>query len=113
MKRKKDILIVELKPEFFDNVSICGIDGEIYIKKLNNSKIQKFIRKIGFNIAKESIFKLDNHSEIVVKSINGQNNIKDIAEILEKEYPETANQQLDRLVTFMYILEKKQIIKLL
>ncbi|MBS4534422.1 PqqD family protein [Clostridium sp. D2Q-14] len=113
MKRKeKEKNFFEFVPKKTEN-----IDWEINDKGLvqiiiwRNSWLDKIVQKI-FKTPKKTIIDLDEIGSVVWKSINGEKNIFNISEVIEKELGSKAEPINERLVTYIKILKNNNFIEL-
>lgn len=72
-----------------------------------HSIAQKFFHK-----PRTSHIGLDKYGSTVWKNIDGTNTVMDIVHIMEDSFPEEKNRMLDRVVTFMAILQRNHFISI-
>lgn len=71
-----------------------------------------FIAQKFFHKPRISHIGLDKYGSAVWKSIDGTNTVMDIIHIMEDSFPEEKDRMLDRVVTFMAILQRNRFISM-
>ncbi len=101
--KKINVKYVELVPCLNNGVYL---EKELNsIVKLNNSKVQRILRKIKVNVPEKTTITLDDKTRVIVENINGVNNLGDIVNILVEVFPEENNLLLDRVIYILGLLE--------
>lgn len=67
---------------------------------------QKFFRK-----PKVSYISLDTYGSTLWKMLDGKNTVQDVVEHMEQEFPQEKDRMLDRVVTFMSILQNNKFVE--
>lgn len=80
-------------------------DGIVSVMIDNNHRVQRFFRKLGFKIAKQTSINLDQYSSYVFLQIDGKRDIYTIGQNLKAEFGADAEPLYERLVTFIDFLE--------
>lgn len=78
---------------------------KMYHKGLNHKIAQKFFKK-----PKYSNIRLDELGSLVWESIDGENSIEDIANIIDEKYGAKADPLYKRLFKYLILLEKNKFI---
>ena len=100
MKDNEEIL--SLKFRICDNVEYKVDDnGIVTIFEKQDYKIQKFFRRLRFNIPLYKEITLDEISSEVFLQIDGDKTVKEIGDNLEKKYGEKVNPLYERLLIFL------------
>ncbi|WP_100065161.1 PqqD family peptide modification chaperone [Miniphocaeibacter massiliensis] len=76
-------------------------NGIVTILEIQNHKIQRFFRKIGFKIPEYRKTELDEYSSYVFLLIDGVNSIEKIGELLENHFGEKIQPLYERLLLFL------------
>lgn len=106
MKNNEEVLNLCFRKE--DNIKYTLKEGKIVIiHEPQYHKIQKILRKIGFNIPKYKNIELDIYSSYVFLEIDGIKTIKQIGENLEKEFGQDVYPLYERLLVFINHIEKQ------
>ncbi len=104
-KNNNKIKYVELVPCLNKEVYL---DKELNaLVKINNSKIQKALRRIKVNIPEKSTLDLDEKTRIVVENINGINTLGDIVTNLSNTFPNENELLLDKVIYILGLLENR------
>lgn len=83
-------------------------DQLVSIVSYQNKGIQKFLRKLSFNIPEVSKIELDKFSSFVFLQINGERSIHEIGQVLKKEYDEEIEPLYERLTIFLEFLKNQK-----
>ncbi len=104
MKSNEDILSIVYRR---NNRFIYEIedDGRVRILEEQNHWIQRLFRKIGFKIPRYKKTELDKFASFVLRNIDGKKNIKEIGELLKKEFGEEAEPLYERLLVFLNYID--------
>ena len=79
-------------------------DGIVFVKFVQEHKIQKLFRKLGKKIPKESVVELDSYSSLVFTNINGKNNIGQIIKNVQNNSEEEIEHLTERTLVFLEYL---------
>ncbi len=108
MAKKKKI-----SPNYLDSVPTCSAERPWHINDegmveidMENKGFYHFLAQKFFNKPRISHIALDKYGSVVWQSINGKNTIRDIIEIMKKEFPTEKDRMLDRIVTYMATLQR-------
>lgn len=80
-------------------------EGIVTILEKQNHKIQRFFRKLKFNIPMYKKITLDEHASFTFIQIDGKRTVKEIGELIEAKYGEDANPLYERLLLFLHHIE--------
>ena len=83
-------------------------DQLVSVVSYQNRGIQKFLRKLNFNIPEVSKIELDRFSSFVFLQINGKRNIFEIGQVLKDEYDEEVEPLYERLLIFLEFLKNRK-----
>lgn len=72
-----------------------------------NAIAQKFFKK-----PPVSHIALDRYGSVLWQSIDGENTVADIVELMKERFPDEADRMLDRVVTFLAMLHRNRFITL-
>ena len=81
------------------------VEIDVENKGFYHSIAQKFFHK-----PRVSHIALEKYGTVVWNSMNGENTVYDIVKIMEQEFPEEKDRMLDRVVTYMAVLQRNQFI---
>ncbi len=101
--KKKNIKYVELVPCLKNDVYLDEETNSLL--KLNNSKIQKILRKAKVNIPEKTTLVLDEKTRLIVENINGVNTLGEIVNILGETFPSEDELLLDKVIYILGLLE--------
>jgi len=91
------------KPYTVDDKGIVTVD--VTNKGFYNKIAQRF-----WNKPSVSHIELDEYGSCVWNSLDGQNTVNEVLEIMYDKYPDEKERMLDRLITFMNILQNNKYI---
>lgn len=100
MKTNEDVLnIIYRKKESV----IFRTNGKklVIIMELQNHKIQRFFRKVGFKIPKYKEIEMDKFSSFIFLLIDGEKTVREIGEIIEEKFGEEIKPLYERLLLFL------------
>ncbi|MGN0327221.1 MAG: PqqD family protein [Lachnospiraceae bacterium] len=83
------------------------VEIDVENKGFYHSIAQKFFHK-----PRVSHISLEKYGTVVWNSMNGKNTVYDIVKIMEQEFPEEKDRMLDRVVTYMAVLQRNQFINM-
>ena len=83
------------------------VEIDVENKGFYHSIAQKFFHK-----PRVSHIALEKYGTVVWNSMNGENTVYDIVKIMEQEFPEEKDRMLDRVVTYMAVLQRNQFINM-
>lgn len=96
-------LIYQRNPEVHYEVR----DGIVTIIKHNDHPIQKFFRKLHFNIPQVSTLDLDQYGSFVFTHLDGKLNVYDLGQMLGEKFEEAQKYQYTRLLIFLRQLDQE------
>ncbi|AHM57782.1 hypothetical protein EAL2_808p02770 (plasmid) [Peptoclostridium acidaminophilum DSM 3953] len=80
-------------------------EGIVTILEKQEHKVQKFFRRLRFNIPKYKRISLDEYGSYIFLQIDGMKTVKDIGEKLEAKYGDKAQPLYERLLLFLNHIE--------
>ena len=86
-------------------------DGMVEVDMENKGFYHSIAQKF-FNKPRVSHIALDKYGSVVWRNIDGKNNVMDIVHIMENAFPEEKDRMLDRVVTYMAILQNNGFISM-
>ena len=95
-------IIYEINKDLEYEISSEGI---VSIIKRQDHKIQRVLRKLKAKIPKYSRIEFDEKSSFVFQEIDGQKNIREIGELVDKKFSEQAQPLYENLLLFLNHLE--------
>lgn len=82
-----------------------GSDSIVTILEKQDHMVQKFFRKLKFNIPEYKKTSLDEYGSCVFLLIDGRRTVRDIGESLEAKYGDKAHPLYERLLLFLNHIE--------
>lgn len=79
------------------------VDGMAEVDMEHNGFFDRIAQRV-FKKPRTSHIALDKYGTVVWKSMNGENTIADIVQIMEEAFPDETDRMLDRVVTFIITL---------
>ena len=86
-------------------------DGTVEVDMENKGFYHSIAQKF-FNKPRVSHIALDKYGSVVWRNIDGENNVMDIVHIMENAFPKEKDRMLDRVVTYMAILQNNGFISM-
>lgn len=80
-------------------------DGMVEID-MENKGFYHFIAQKFFKKPRISHISLDKYGSVVWQSIDGKNTVNDIIAVMKKSFPKEKDRMLDRVVTYMAVLQR-------
>lgn len=77
---------------------------------VENKGFYHFIAQKFFGKPRVSHIALDAHGSVVWQSIDGKNSVHDIVRIMEQKFPGEKSRMLDRVVTYIAMLQRNEFI---
>lgn len=99
-------IVFRISPQTIYDVKENGL---VVIKEKQDRKIQKFFRKIGGYIPEYRRIDLDTFSSFVFLQIDGHRTVREIGQILEKEYGDRVKPVYERLSVFLNAINNRYI----
>lgn len=104
MDDSQDVYLKQV-PIIKEDLEYSTNDGIVSVHVNNQHRIQRVLRKIGFNIPKQTKIALDEYSSFVFLQIDGKQSIYQIGQKLQSEFGSDSEPLYERLVTFIDFLE--------
>ncbi|MDL2211620.1 PqqD family peptide modification chaperone [Erysipelotrichaceae bacterium OttesenSCG-928-M19] len=95
-------IVYGVKDEIEFEVSATGI---VTILKKQDKGIQRFFRKLKFKIPEYTRIELDERSSFVFRQIDAQRTVREIGELVDKEFKEQAHPLYENLLLFLNHIE--------
>lgn len=86
-------------------------DGMVEVDMENKGFYHTIAQKF-FGKPRVSHIALDQYGSVVWQNIDGTHTVYDIVRIMEKEFPEERDRMLDRVVTYMAVLQNNSFIQM-
>ena len=86
-------------------------DGMVEVDMENKGFYHTIAQKF-FGKPRVSHIALDQYGSVVWQSLDGTNTVYDIVQIMEREFPEERDRMLDRVVTYMAVLQNNSFIQM-
>jgi len=104
MKNNEEVLslVYEIRDGLEYEVDEKGI---VTILKRQDHWIQRFFRKLQFRIPETTRVTLDSYASFIFLNIDGKRTVKEIGEIMDREYGEEAKPLYERLLLFLNHIE--------
>lgn len=104
MKNNEEVLslVYEIRDGLEYEVDKKGI---VTILKRQDHWIQRFFRKLHFRIPETTRVTLDSYASFIFLNIDGKRTVKEIGEIMDREYGEEAKPLYERLLLFLNHIE--------
>ncbi len=114
MAKKKKI-----SPNYMESVPVRKADRPWRLKEdgmvevdMENKGFYHWIAQKFFQKPRVSHIALDRYGSVVWQNIDGKNTVFDIVRIMEQTFPKEKERMLDRVVTFMAVLQNNRFVRL-
>ncbi len=109
----------KVSPNYLESVPIKNAERPWRVKDdgmvevdMENKGFYHFIAQKFFRKPRVSHIALDRYGSVVWQNIDGKNTVMDIVRVMEQSFPNEKERMLDRVVTYMAVLQNNRFISM-